>query len=535
ARLAGTVVVAAVLAAGLWTGLQHWRGPSQGGGRALPKDDDWQGWMDFVRGAESRGDWTLARDTLQKQLLPKAQALKQPVLEQQTKGELDFAVSMAEAAEASRTGRLDVAKRAVEKALQQRPEQPAALALKAQVVAAMDEQVKVTELTQLMESVQKAESKSQWPESLSLLAKAVLLSAPLTEAKYGQWVGSELKYAQQMEQAQNALGQGRYREARQRAEAALALKSRDGAATQIQAAAQAGEKYQDALSRGQDALDKKQYAEAERQVQAALLIKPAGTEAVQLSARVQDQGYEEARQAFEKGDYRIALEQCRVFGGTERFDKMNQQIGHEREQLQGLEQALEQGRYQTILGTDWPAKPGFERIKTAALDENRFLEQAQRKHASGDYSYVESLEKASYRTKPPFVPLLEAGRRARSTPKTFTPVVVAKKSEPPRVEPAQPPLEAAQPPVAGNLRRLDENNKLLDYWQALFGLKSSADRDIRREEPSKDIEYRLDQFDRLEREFVAAGAWDTQHKQQLDALRWLVSRGKKGEPPAARK
>ncbi len=79
-----------------------------------------------------------------------------------------------------------------------------------------------------------------------------------------------------------------------------------------------------------------------------------------------------------------------------------------------------------------------------------------------------------------------------------------------------------------------KNDRLLDYWEVYFGLKprppGSDIKPVR--DPTKHSDYSLELFDKAEAELVASGALNADRKHRLNALRWLVSGGKKGEAPS---
>jgi hypothetical protein len=222
--------------------------------------------------------------------------------------------------------------------------------------------------------------------------------------------------------AQDAYDHGDYAEAVKQADQAAQIKSGDPALVALkeqsvrqiakrEQEAELQRKYSDAVEAGRAALQKHDYAQAISQAEKALVLKSSGSEATQIKLQAQqEQAYAEATKAFQQGDYSQALSQCQQFHGTERFDRLGTQIGQEQTQLQKLQQALQQGRYDAILTGAWPAKPAFEKVKTAATEENRVLDEARRKLTKGDYNFVQSLENADYRTKSVFAAVLEAGK-----------------------------------------------------------------------------------------------------------------------------
>ena len=235
-------------------------------------------------------------------------------------------------------------------------------------------------------------------------------------------VRAEQRFRSGLSLAQAAYDRGDYAEAIKQADLAAEVRSGDPALVSLKEAAarqlatrhadaQLQQKYLEAVNSARVALQEHDYPRALSQAEAALELKPSGAEATQirLSAR-QEQAFAAATTAFEKGDYSGALSQCQPFQGTERFDSLRQQIGQEQSQLQRLQQALQTGNYQPVLTAVAPAKPEFQKLKTAAVEENQALEDAKQKLAKGDYSYVQTLSQASYGTKAPFAALLKTGR-----------------------------------------------------------------------------------------------------------------------------
>jgi len=272
----------------------------------------------------------------------------------------------------------------------------------------------------------------------------------------------------------------------------LAVKSMDPPASKIQGDAQEGQQCQDALNAAQLALKKEDYAEAAKHADAALRIKPKEPEATKVKLLAQQgQSYQQATRAFKQGAYVAAMSQCQPFLGTERFDQLSQQIGQEQRQLQGLQKALNDGSYATILGKSWPNKPDFESVRAIAAEENRALEQARQKLAAGDYGYLETIEQRSYKTKPPFADVLQAGRKesealillrksqeandragvrnelAKLSPEARNKVPFAELDKWAQ-SPGNLPIQVAAPPIPANVARLEN---VLRSLEIRFGTK----------------------------------------------------------------
>ena len=508
-----------------------------------------------------------------------------------TARELVISQSISNAAALLKDGKLEEAGQLIDKVLQERPGDAAALALKAQITANRDEAAKVKEFQLAMQLAQKAESDQKWPEAVDLLKQALLRASSLKDTNYAQPLASELSYANNMVAAQNALSQANYQEAINRADAALTVKANDASASKIKTEAQNAKQYQDAFKLAQDQLTKGNYSEAIKQADTALRFKAGDPQAAKIKQLAQqEQTYRAATAAFKQGDYAAALNQSQQFKGTDRFDRLSNQIGQEQNQLKVMQKALSDGNYADILTASLPGKPAFDNIKAAATEEDQVLKQAHQKLAAKDYSYIETIQQQSYASKAPFAAILEEGQKAlealknqqksnvvvatvppatlttapQTVPDTTTPSVPSVKTPStnqtlvsattptnaapnasathttratpvtaPPITPATTPSTASSTSPATTLT-ITKNDRLLEYWEILFSIRPRpAGSDVRPlRDPTKDSAYNLEQFDKVEAEYSSLGALDTDRKRRINALRWVVSGGKKGETSA---
>jgi hypothetical protein len=224
-----------------------------------------------------------------------------------------------------------------------------------------------------------------------------------------------------------------------------------------------------------------------------------------------------------------------------------------------MQKALSEGKYSEVLEASLPAKPAFDSVKAAATDENQVLTQARQKLAAKDYSYIASIEGQTYSAKPPFAAVLDAGRKAQELLKELQ-LALQKSNAVPAIVPATvlatapqagpttaPAAVAATVPTTPPTTAPDavpappasvaKNDRLLEYWEIYFGVKprpfGSDIKPVR--DPTKDSAYNLEEFDKVEADYTASGNLSLDRKRRLNALRWLVSGGKKGQPPGFEK
>jgi tetratricopeptide (TPR) repeat protein len=236
-------------------------------------------------------------------------------------------------------------------------------------------------------------------------------------------IQAEQSYQTAFKRAQDAFAQGDYATVLKQVDLAAQSKSADPALEKLKQSAakqiakaeqdkQDQQQYLDGLNAGRAALQRRDYAQAIAQADAALRLRPKEPEATRLKLTAQqEQSYDGANVAFKQGDYAAALSQCKTYQGTERFDRLGQQINQEQSQLQALQKALSEGNYGAILGAALPGKPAFDSIKTAAATENQTLQQARQKLAAGDYGFIGTIEQQGYQAKPPFGVILDTGRK----------------------------------------------------------------------------------------------------------------------------
>ncbi|HEV8494271.1 MAG TPA: hypothetical protein VGR76_18465, partial [Candidatus Angelobacter sp.] len=463
-----------------------------------------------------------------------------PVLVQKN-DETAFAQSLSNAAVLVQQGNLEAARPVIEKLLQEHPQDAKALALKTQIDRNLEQAAKLKDVQQNMQLAQQAESEQKWAQAVQLLNQALLSASSLKDTNYAQSVSTELSYANSMVAANAALGQAKYPEAINWANAALAVKGKDPSASKLKADAQNGKEYQDALKAAQTALEKGNFGAAIAQADVASRLKPQESDPgnIKLLAQ-QEQAYQAASAAFQKGDYDTALSRVRLFQGTERFDLLSSQIGQEQSQLKAVQKAFNEGSYSDVLKSSLPNKPAFSNLKAAATQENQVLTQAQQKFATKDYSYVETLAAQTYSSKPPFAALLEDGRKAlvalknlqqsnavpvtvattvaATTPAT-SPATVTNLAGPTNTSASQPNPSVVTPAAnPATIAAIALKDQLLQHWEILFSLRpripGNDDKPVR--DPTKDSEYNLGEFDKAEAVYAASGALTPERKRRLN-------------------
>ena len=461
------------------------------------------------------------------QTAPKPPEPVAPVVKVPTQAELAYAQDLSNSIALFHDGQLDAARQLIDKVLQEGPANTAVIGLKADI----EEAIRVKDLQRDLQSAQQAESQAQWTNAIALLDQALLKANAVKDPKYRQSAATERSYATNILAAQTAFSQGHYGEAIHQADAALMAKNNDPVAGKIKADAQIGKDFQDALTAGRTALANGNFADALKQATAALRIRGNDPEAIALQkSALQEQGYQLAATAFKQGDYATALSLTQPFQGTNRFDLLTNQINQEQNQLKAMQTALSQGNYSTILQSSLPAKPAFDTLKSAAATENDALKQARQKLIAHDFAYFDALQRQTYAAKPPFVAVINEAQKAISeAQKAQEDAKAAQKTNATAV--------AAASTTSASALSVGQQDKLVEYWEIYFGLKprppGSDVKPVR--DPTKDSAYNLEQFDKVEADYISAGALTADRKHRLNALRWVVSAGKKGEAPGFQK
>jgi hypothetical protein len=443
-------------------------------------------------------------------------------------------------------------------ALSNRPQDAQASRLKSEAQAEQSYQT-------AMQAGFAAFTKGDYSEALKQADAALKVKNKDKQAgKFKADVQAEQGFQTAMKAANAAFTRGDYSQSIEQAQAAMQLKKNAPGPAEIIDAAQRRlakveqdkqdqQEYLDGLNAGRAALQRREYAQAITQADAALRLRPNEPEATRLKLTAQqEQSYDGATTAFKQGDYLAALSQCQSYQGTERFDRLTQQINQEQSQLQTQQKALSEGNYAAILGVTLPGKPSFDKVKTAATTENQALQQARQKLAAGDYGFIEPIEQQSYQAKPPFATLLDAARKERDALKYLQQLKASKQDQvlvaelaklPQDLRAKQPFLQlTAQPQTTTpppQTRRPEaspavaNSDRLLAYWEVYFGVKPRpAGSDVRPvRDPTKDSTFSLEQFDKVEADYNAVGALDAERKHRLNVLRWRVSGGTRGEAP----
>src|SRR5438046_1076951 len=181
-----------------------------------------------------------------------------------------------------------------------------------------------------------------------------------------------------------------------------------------------------------DADRKKTADEAQRYASALAQAKAAGSvedeiktleEALKLKqdAKARDwlreaKDFQNADKAFTAAKYDEALKFCDTRRGTDRFVQLARKAREEQGLWNTVTNALNAGQYDALLRPNppLPAKPPFENAKSQADEENKVLQDAQKKFSDGNYAFIGTLEGKSYKSKPPYAKIIGERRTEES-------------------------------------------------------------------------------------------------------------------------
>jgi hypothetical protein len=151
------------------------------------------------------------------------------------------------------------------------------------------------------------------------------------EAKIDELRDKEQRYQTAMKSSQAAFDRGDYATAVTQADAALAVRGADPAATKLKKNAEAKidelrdmeQRYQAALKSGQAAFDRGDYATAVAQADAALAVRATDPAAMELQKKARDdKDLQDAQTCIDRGEFEKAKFLCSAHAGTPAFDEL---------------------------------------------------------------------------------------------------------------------------------------------------------------------------------------------------------------------
>ena len=257
------------------------------------------------------------------------------------------------------------------------------------------------------------------------------------------WAERDRKYQAAMAAGQKAYALKDYDTAIKQADAALAIKSPDEAATKLKNEAQARQQeiiaaqaerdreYQAALAAGQKAYALKDYDTAIKQAEVALANMPGDVTATKLQenarrlAAVEDMNrkyqaaLQEGQAAMKNNNYVLAAAKAKEALAIRPSDPAATQLAGQIQEPLDLEKArngFDQGDYEAVakLCKAYPTDEAFAHLAWSNRVEQTALSDAMKLFNNGDYSTLRSirLERQPYGHKTPFVELLNRPERS---------------------------------------------------------------------------------------------------------------------------
>jgi hypothetical protein len=232
-----------------------------------------------------------------------------------------------------------------------------------------------------------------------------------------------------------------------------------------------------------------------------------------------------------------------------RLQKRIEGAGNQEQDFASGGNALRDGQYEDVLrvADSYAGVARFDQLKRQAQEENRTLQDARRRFALGDYTFIAAVERLAYGVKPPFAVLLADGRREAgylATLSGFKQAGDTKKAQDllaqlPRETTAkaafleikawadrEPLVQARQDQARPTAATLESHDRLLENWEALFGIRRS--RDVKAIRPnslsSSQREFCLAQLKKMEADYTAARRLpDTTLKGRIDTVRSFLT------------
>ncbi len=328
-----------------------------------------------------------------------------------------------------------------ELALKQKPGDPAATKLLAELrqgleqalVAAQREQQYQTETNAAalaLAQMNYMEATNHATAALALKPGDDVAARALADGQRGLESAALLRKEQQYQTATNAavvaLSQGNFPEATNQAYLALAIKPGDRWAGDLLQQAERGlaaaaiamqqeDKYRSATNAAALALSQGYFQEAAHQATIALGIKQGDPTASALRrSAAEGLDLRRAKASFDAGDYQNALELCKKHETTAAFASLSGQITAEQKALADASRSFAAGDYsfaEAIRAQSYAAKPGFAALLAKAAEEKTTLDELLRLKQANNWQEISNrlstAALAGVVTKPPFAALLK--------------------------------------------------------------------------------------------------------------------------------